>query len=214
MFHVEHELQVHRWLDGSRQPSENRAPPRTPRRTRRHQSGAFAGRPIARGHRSSGSSSAVMMATAVRSSRANRAGDRPSSPSRPAGQRPSPPSPGGSLTARRPPQRRKPTAHSAVTAGGPNARAATRSKWPRHPGCLARSSARPHTDRSRSSAPRTRSARVVNTHRRRCASNKTPVHSGQQTASTRPGTPAPLPRSRKAPAGAPTRCANTSPCAT
>ena len=53
---------------------------------------------------------------------------------------------GGSVTTSRPPTARKPTAHSAVTAGAEKHRATTRSNGPRHAGSRASRSARPQHD--------------------------------------------------------------------
>ena len=63
------------------------------------------------------------------------------------------------MTTSSPPARRKPTAHSAVTAGGPKDRATTRSKAPRRCSSRASTSARPHSTETRSPRSRVATAR-------------------------------------------------------
>ena len=104
---------------------------------------AFPGDPGTSGPRSSGPVSAVMTATPVSAARRRTAGDSPSSANPTSGQRPGSCPRGARSRPVGRPGRRKPTADSAVTAGGPNPRATTRSNPPRRSGSRARSSARP-----------------------------------------------------------------------
>lgn len=80
-------------------------------------------------------------------------GARDMAASESAGHRSAPGS-GGSVTTRRAPSARNPAPHSAVTAGGPNKRAVTRSATPRSAGSWARSSARPWMAVTRPPHPR------------------------------------------------------------
>ncbi len=101
---------------------------------------------------------------------------------------------GGSETMSTPPTFKNLTAHSAVTAGGPNDRAVTRSKIPSHSGQRAASSARALIT----------SPLGEPVHSRTCArkllrltieSRRTP-RQRQRSSNTRPGSPPPLPKSR------------------
>lgn len=157
----------------------------------RHQSGRLAGTPTRRGNRSE--ASAVCSSTRTGPARPRSA--RPSSPNGPAGQRSSV-SPGGSLTTSRPATRRKPQAHSAVTAGEPKLRLTTRSNAPRNAGNRAARSARSVTTVTRSARSSSPTADSRNAVRRVLASRNTHRLSSHRTARTRPGRPPPLPRSR------------------
>jgi hypothetical protein len=184
------------WFHGKHRPSE-------PDRRARHHRGRRPGTPARRGHRPRAGSGAVNSAIPAPSPRRNSGPSRPNSPSPAAGQRFGSGSPGGSLTTRRPPAPRKPTAHSAVLAGDPKARATTRSNVPRSSRCRASSSARPQATDARSLSPSPLTAASRNAHRRRRASSKTPVAAGHRTSRIRPGTPAPEPRSRNRPPKSP-----------
>lgn len=102
---------------------------------------------------------------------------------------------GGSATTNTPVGDRKPVPHSAVTAGGPNDRAITRSARCRQSGSCATSSARPCRATTRSVQPSWRTARWSSRTRRAAASRSSHRESGHRPASARPGTPAPAPRS-------------------
>ena len=121
---------------------------------------------------------------------------RPSEASGPAGQR-SGSSTAGSLTTRRPPGRRNPVAHSNVMAGGPKARATTMSMRAASSGSRAASAASAHKAVARSVTPRTPSAQDTKASQCGRRSRKTHVEAGQRLASTSPGMPAPVPRSRQ-----------------
>ena len=149
----------------------------------------------------------------VSATRIGRGVPNPSSASPAGSQRGADSSPsGGSVTTSSPSRRRKPTAHSAVTAGGPNDRATTRSNPPRRRSSRASASARPHSTATREARSRVATARVKKSHRRRWASSSTPVASDHSPNNTRPGTPPPLPRSRTRPRQSPIPRARSSAC--
>ncbi len=104
---------------------------------------------------------------------------------------------GGSATIRRPHGSRNGSPHSAVTGGGAKERAVTTSNSSRKPACLAATSARPLTTSIRPDQPSRATASASSEARRLLDSRSTPVLSGQNAASTSPGTPPPLPRSKK-----------------
>ena len=86
--------------------------------------------------------------------------------------------PGGSLTTVAPPTATKGAAHSAVTAGGPNPLATTRSTPPRSLGSWPSSSARPVTTSTASANRRRATASSRNAVRREPASTRTHVAAG------------------------------------
>jgi hypothetical protein len=120
----------------------------------------------------------------------------PSSASAADGQR-SPCTRGGSLTTRRPPIRKNGAAHSAVTAGRPKPRATTASWLDRQDASRPSTSARAVTTRTRSVQPSRDTARRSQSVRLSLASNSTTAASGRAAAMTKPGTPPPLPRSKR-----------------
>ena len=164
----------------------------------KHQNrGRFDGIPTRRGRFSGhGARWTSTWKVAVDSCRSRR-GDRPSSARAPTCQR-APSLPGGSLTTKSPPLVRRGAAHSAVTAGGPKLRATTSACAPRWVGSRPTISARSPTTPTRPVRPRRSTASIRKSARRRLASTRAQVEAGQWAASTRPGTPPPLPRSRQA----------------
>ena len=124
---------------------------------------------------------------------------RPSWPSPEGFQRSFSASLGGSETTRTPPTFRNLTAHSAVTEGGPNDRAVTRSKTPSNSGHRAASSARavitsPAGELGHS---RTSSRNLL----RFVIESRNTARQRQRSSRTRPGSPPPLPRSRNTAGG-------------
>ena len=112
---------------------------------------------------------------------------------------------GGSLTRSLAPTARNGAAHSAVTAGGPKPRA-TAAWWrPRSPGSRPSTSARPPPIRTRSSIFSLEAAWARNRARRPLASTRSHSVSTQASASGRPGTPPPLPRSTADAGGRPSQ---------
>jgi len=105
---------------------------------------------------------------------------------------------GGSETTRMPPTLRNRTAHSAVTAGGPNDLAVTRSTVPVMPGSRATSSARPVIKRAPVGASGQRKTSSSSFIRFFIESSKIPLLF-HRSRSTKPGSPPPHPRSRNKP---------------
>ncbi len=166
----------------------------------KHQNkGRFFGVPEARGY--SGAVGALL-----RGPRSQIRGEPDPLPPDPSGsspfwlQRSSARSAGGSETIRTPPILRNLAAHSAVTAGGPNARAVTRSKSPSNSGHRAASSALATTTSPLAGAPGRARASRTNSARFPMESRKTSCVC-QRSISTRPGSPPPLPRSRSSTGG-------------
>lgn len=125
----------------------------------------------------------------------------------------SPPS-GGSLTNNLPPALRNPVAHSATTAGGPNDLETTKSNPCLISTSRAHSSARPRTTRTRSAIPRRLTARSKKSVLLSAASSSVHRLRGSSIATTSPGSPAPLPRSRqRTAASSPMRSVNLDACA-
>ncbi len=102
---------------------------------------------------------------------------------------------GGSETTSHPPTRSKRAAHSATTAGRPKERARTPSNPPLRPSWRPQSSARPSSTVTRSASPRRSTARRRKAALRPLASSSATEASGQPSATTRPGSPPPEPRS-------------------
>ena len=104
---------------------------------------------------------------------------------------------GGSETISQPPGRRRGAAHSATTAGRPKDRARTPSKRPRRSPSRPATSARSWRTVTRSAKPRRRTASLRKAVFRPLASRRTSATSGRRTATTRPGSPPPEPRSSR-----------------
>ena len=155
----------------------------------RHHNGRRPGTPTRRGHRSPAGSAAVEESDPGSFSPPQLRPEQAQFGQPGRGQRSGSGSPGGSLTTRRPPAARNPTAHSAVVAGDPKPRATTRSNTPRSSGCRASSSARPQATDARSLSPSPLTAASRNEHRRRRASSRIPVAAGHRASRIRPGTP-------------------------
>ncbi len=119
---------------------------------------------------------------------------------------------GGSATTRRPPTRRNAAAHSAVTAGAPNARAVTVSKTPRQRTSCPASSALAAMTETRDSRPSHSTASWRKPARRALPSRRATSSAGQRAASASPGTPPPDPRSSSADPGSPIAAPNASAC--
>ncbi len=103
---------------------------------------------------------------------------------------------GGSETTRTPPILRRGAAHSAVMAGGPNDRAVIPLSCPRNEGSLPSTSARHASTNTLSSRPSRLVALSRKADRRSDASMRQALAvGGNRSASTRPGSPPPDPRS-------------------
>ncbi len=143
----------------------------------------------------------------------NRSAGRRPNRARPSAGHRDPPSSGGSDTINRPPVARSGAAHSAVTAGGPKLRATTRLALPRHSGFRPASSARVRATTTWEEMPSSLMARARNDVRRSLLSRRAMAASGHASASTNPGSPAPLPRSTtRAGSCVPTASRNPSAC--
>ena len=162
----------------------------------KHQkSGRFRGVPTLRGY--SDGVLAIFTRTSYAASWRIRPRDTRPSFCRPLGtQRLTTESSGGSETIRAPPIFRNWAAHSAVTAGGPNDRAVTRSNSSTNSGSRAISSTRPTMTSPFDGAPSSSRASIRKFALLAMESVKTPRHC-HCARRTRPGSPPPLPKSRK-----------------